>query len=356
MEWNISSGKKKIIKLAVSIIAVYIGFRYFLSLFLPFLLAYFIAWILRPFAGFLHRKLHIPLIVGGGIGLLFFLIGAGAGIYYLGKILIYQISEFFRNFPIYQSFLQTQIEGICYGCDKFFRLPDGTVLQTFNSGMELLGNHIKTNFLPAVTQQTIRFAGALAVTVGTILITLVAVLLWIKDMEEYKNGLKKSRFYPRVHKITQQLSDTGIAYLKTQLIVMSLIAVLCVIALLIIKNPYALLIGIAIAIFDAFPVLGSGLILVPWILFQLLAKNFFNAAVLGTLFICCQLIRELLEPKLLGGKLGIPPIFSMMAMYIGVQLFGVPGFFLGPLGFVIVRALNVESNKEEKKKEEKRKS
>ena len=121
---------------------------------------------------------------------------------------------------------------------------------------------------------------------------------------------------------------------------MGIIAALCSIALFLIGNPYTLIFGIAMALFDAFPVLGLGLILGPWILIELLTKDFFSAAVLGTLFVVCQLIREFLEPKLLGGKLGIPPIYSMIAMYLGVQLFGIWGFFLGPLGFVILRTIN----------------
>ena len=332
--------QKKILCWIISIAAVYLGFRYLLPLFIPFIFAYFIAWILRPFAAILHRYLHIPLMVGGAVGLLILLVGAGSGIYFLGQMFINQLSEFFKNFPIYQEYLQTQVEGICCGCDRFFRLPEGTIFETFSAGMESVGIQIREKFLPAMTRRTLKFAAGIAVAVGTIIITLTLVLLWIKDMEEYKKGLKRSEFYPEVHRITKQLSETGIAYLKTQLIIMGIIAALCSIALFLIGNPYTLIFGIAMALFDAFPVLGLGLILGPWILIELLTKDFFSAAVLGTLFVVCQLIREFLEPKLLGGKLGIPPIYSMIAMYLGVQLFGIWGFFLGPLGFVILRTIN----------------
>lgn len=332
--------QKKVLCWIVSVAAVYLGFQYLLPLFLPFLFAYFIAWILRPFAALLQRRLHLPLMVGGGIGLLALLLGAGSGIYFLGRMFVTQLSEFFKNFPVYQSYLQNQVEGICCGCDRFFRLPEGTIFQTFSTGMESIGVQIREKLLPAMTKRTLKFAADMAVFAGTVVITLTSVLLWIKDMEEYKRGLKRSEFYPEVHRITKQLSETGIAYLKTQLIVMGIIAALCSAALFLIKNPYALILGTAIAVFDAFPILGLGLILVPWILIELLTKDFFSAAVLGTLFVLCQMVRELLEPKLLGGKLGIPPIYSMIAMYLGVQLFGIWGFFLGPVGYVILRTIN----------------
>lgn len=336
---RLTKRQKKLVRCTSTILVIYFGFKYLLPLFLPFLLAYFIAWILRPFAAFLHKRLHLPLMAGGGLGLLLLLAGAGSGIYFLGRLFLNQMVGFFQNFPIYQTYIQTQVEGLCGGCDRLFRLPAGTAFRTFSAGMESIGARIRDEFLPAVTQRTIQFAAGVAIAAGTVLITLTAVLLWIKDMEDYKEGLKRSDFYPEVHRITKQLSETGVAYLKTQLIIIGMIAALCSIALFIIGNPYALLVGTAIALFDAFPILGLGLILVPWIIIELLAKNFFHAAVLGTLFVVCQLIRELLEPKLLGGKIGISPIYSMMAMYVGLQLFGITGFFLGPLGLVILQAI-----------------
>ena len=64
-----------------------------------------------------------------------------------------------------------------------------------------------------------------------------------------------------------------------------------------------------------------------------------DGAVLLTLFGICQFMREYLEPKLLGGKMGIKPVQSLMAIYIGYELFGVLGLFLGPFGLVLIKSM-----------------
>lgn len=344
-----SDKQKRVIKFMITIAAVYLSFKYLLPLFLPFLIAYFIAWILRPFAGWLNRKFRIPLFIGGGVGIVLLLTLFGTAIFFISKLLFEQLTLFLKNIPVYVSYLENKLGGICDGCDTLFGFDDGTVLDYMMKGVESLYDKIQSEMLPAITGKTFQILIGMAVFGGILIIVVVAALLWIKDMHEYKAGLRKSEFYPEVHKITKKLSETGIAYIKMQSIVIGMIAVLCVIALFIIGNPYALIIGIGIAVFDAFPVLGSGMILIPWAVILLIGKNFFAGAVLITLYVLCQIVREILEPKLLGDKLGISPIISLMSMYVGVRLFGVFGFFLGPLAIVIVRTVNYEGKKEEVK-------
>ena len=139
--------------------------------------------------------------------------------------------------------------------------------------------------------------------------------------------------------VKKELSGAGIAYVKTQVILILLVSITCTIGLFFIKNPYALLFGLAIGIFDAFPVLGSGLILIPWAVISFIRGRVVAGAVLLTLYGICQFLREYLEPKLLGGKMGISPVHSLMSVYIGYELFGFLGLFLGPFGLVLVKSL-----------------
>ena len=139
--------------------------------------------------------------------------------------------------------------------------------------------------------------------------------------------------------VKKELSGAGIAYIKTQTILILLVSTVCSLGLFLLGNPYALLFGVAIGIFDAFPVLGSGLILIPWAAISFLKGDAFAGAVLLTLYGLCQFFREYLEPKLLGGKMGIRPIHSLMSVFIGYELFGIVGLFLGPFGLVLIKCL-----------------
>ena len=69
---------------------------------------------------------------------------------------------------------------------------------------------------------------------------------------------------------------------------------------------------------------------------MLLNGDIFGAAVLLTTYLVCQIIREVIEPKLIGNRIGIKPLYTLMAMYIGLKLFGIAGFILGPVGLVII--------------------
>ena len=104
-----------------------------------------------------------------------------------------------------------------------------------------------------------------------------------------------------------------------------------------INNPYAILIGILIAIIDAFPIVGSGIVLIPWAIIYALRGDFVSAAVLVAAYLLCMLIREILEPKIMGQQTGLRPIYTFISFFIGIQVFGILGVMLGPIGIVIIK-------------------
>jgi len=324
-------------------IGVYFGFEYILPLFTPFILAYFIAWLLLPIVRFLNHKLRIPKVIGGIISL--GLLGTIVVwiVNYLGNILIKQVAILLQNMPIYLSILASRVDSFCCGCDKFFGIELGSARGIVDSNMESMLYTVKKDIMPAITSQSFNIIVGIVGVVGIILIIIVSTILFIKDDVENRKSFQNTVFYSDIHLVTSKLSETGMAYLRTQAIMMVFITILCTVGLLLIKNKYALLIGIGIGIFDAFPILGSGLILVPWTIISLLNQDLFSAAVLLTLYLGCQLIRQFLEPKLLGNRIGIKPIFTLMSMYVGFRIFGFSGFLLGPLGLVIITTIVKES-------------
>jgi predicted PurR-regulated permease PerM len=109
--------------------------------------------------------------------------------------------------------------------------------------------------------------------------------------------------------------------------------------------------GIFIAILDALPIIGSGMILIPWSIIMLINGNIFAAAILITVYLLCQIIREIVEPKLIGNRIGIRPLYTLMSMYVGLKLFGIAGFILGPVGLIIIIAI-IKSLNEKKENDQ----
>lgn len=130
-------------------------------------------------------------------------------------------------------------------------------------------------------------------------------------------------------------------YLKAQLIILSVISLLLVLSfyLLGISDPIAK--GIMIGVLDALPFIGTGLILFPWSVIDLIQGNYLSGIAKVLLFIICAILRDVLEPKLMGRKIGVLPILLIMSVYIGARALGIFGIVIGPILLLIV----VEANK-----------
>jgi len=352
---------KKLVRLAIIVGIVYLGFRFLLPLFFPFILAYVIAIILRKPVRFLWRRLGIKPAIGGAILLVIFILVAGGGIAYAVKLLLQQFVSFVGNYEIYTAEWDGYLERACFYFDSLFRLDKGRTFSVLSDGLDGIALFFQKELIPFLTRNSVKAAVSVTELVAALVVIFVAVLLYLGDMvgtapkqsmagkrkkEQRKgkteNGQESLLFCfmgKEWRQVKRELSGAGIAYVKTQAILILLVSITCSLGLFLINNPYALLFGVAIGIFDAFPVLGSGLILVPWAVISFVRGKAFAGAVLLTLYGICQFMREYLEPKLLGGKMGIRPVQSLMAVYIGYELFGVSGLFLGPFGLVLIKSL-----------------
>ncbi len=320
-------------------IAVYLIFKYLLPLFAPFVVAGLLAWLIKPTTFFLKKYIKLPYMIGGLLSLVVFVASFSTIMFFFGRLLLEQGIRFIGQIPFYLETLAEKVQGVCKICDSILGMTAGSAQLAVNNGIEAFMNYASNELIPKFTGQTVVFAIAAAGVIGIIFITLIAALLIVREMGEYKDGKRESGFYPWVKKLSRKLSDAGAAYMRVQLIVMLIIAAICSIGLYIMGNAYALLVGITIALIDALPVLGSGMILVPWTIISLLTHDYKSAIILTIIFILCQITRELLEPKLLGNKMGLRPIYALMAMFVGYKLFGLFGFLLGPYGLILIRTI-----------------
>lgn len=337
----------KIYKIIGVTAGVYLAFRYALPLFAPFVAAYLLAGAVRPVVTFLKRKLHIPVSVSGSLVLLLLVAVIGTGLIFLGKLLVEQIAGFIENYGGYRDAAMGAAKQFCSRVDGWLSLKAGTAEEMMRTGLARVGKTVDEDVLPKLSKQSVEALGAFAYGIAGIIIAFVAAVLLLGEKEKYAKSYRRSPFYAEVKQVLGRLSEAGVAYLKTQCILMLLVGLVCTVGFLFVKRDYALLLGIGVAIFDAFPVLGSGLILVPWAVVCLLQGRYVQVAILGLMYLLCVLVREGLEPKLLGNRIGIPPLYTLMAVYVGVELFGFWGVILGPFGLVIIRAvLNTEKEEQ----------
>ena len=149
-----------------------------------------------------------------------------------------------------------------------------------------------------------------------------------------------------IREITKNLGG----YLKAQMILILVSFVISVIGLYIFKFvgmnvKYPLLIALAIGFVDALPILGSGSVMVPWAIISALNGDLRLGVAILILWIIMSLVRQFLEPKVVSGKIGIHPIFTLIAMYTGFKVMGVMGMLVGPIVLIIIKSIfgNVEN-------------
>lgn len=311
---------------------VYLSFYYLLPLVVPFVFAFVFAKMIRPIAGRLHKVSHINEKVCSVILVVLFLGAIGCFLFYIGYICIGQITDVLKNAPVYMGNCARLCRRACTGVDNLLGLRAGDTFVWVEGCVTNMDSRISQVYIPKITGYIPEMILALGQWGAGFVVFIMSTLLISFDGES-------SRRYRSLMPYINQLKVTGFAYMKAQGIIIFIVAAVSVAGLFIMGNPYAILLGIIIGVVDAFPILGSGSIFVPWAVVELIQKNFYQAAVLLTLYVITMLIREILEPRLMGKEMGLKPLYVLMSVYVGIKLFGLGGIILGPIGLTILKTV-----------------
>lgn len=325
--------------LLVSALFLYLCFRWLLPIALPFLVAWLLAALLHRPVCYLKRKLRVPRTLSSLVGLLLLLSLLGTAGFFLFRALFTQLMALVREFPTWETSFSMYYQSFCQGCDRFLRLETGASRIFLDSQLDRLFAGLQASVLPSLTEQSLRFAIGTVQAFALLVIVLVVAVLLVRDLDEYRTRLRASSVAPVLLPILSRLRYSAISYLRTQGIILLITFVLCTLGLFLIGNPYALLLGLVIALLDALPVLGSGMVLLPWSALLFFQRHYSSGGILLGVFLLCAFLRQFLEPKLLGKGIGIRPLPTLLSMYLGIRLFGVAGFLLGPVGLIILKTV-----------------
>lgn len=175
------------------------------------------------------------------------------------------------------------------------------------------------------------YAKGLVKLVAVVVVIMAITVLLAKDYDKIREQLVKNPFYSNIRRLKEKVFYATFVYIRAQLIIIVIIAAACSLVFFLMGIDHAFLLGTGIGVLDALPFIGTGSVLVPWVIIKLFQGEILWAAVLGSLYLVCSFIREFLEPKLIGTRLGILPVYIVCAVYAGLVLYGVLGVVLGPL-------------------------
>ena len=327
---------KKGILLAGIGLGIFLGFRYLLPLVIPFLIAFILAGVLRPVVDGLIRLIHCSEMIAS---VLVLVLVAGAG-WLVSRCLLNGIWRQMENLVTYLPFYREQfLAGLnvcCNYIDTGFHLKSGDSLLYATETLAGIFSDFQTTLLPRVTNGTVNILKQAGSAILLLFIMVYSMLCMLKNYPRLLKGGAVGRWLQKIWGRTARLL---ILYIKAEGSIVLIQAGICSLGLWILGNPYFLLLGAFIAIVDALPVLGSGTVLIPWGLLRLLTGDVKMGIGVLLLYLLCTVNRQLLAPRLIGRHLGMSTLLTLFLMYVGYKLFGILGFLLGPVGFILGREI-----------------
>lgn len=323
----------------IALIVEYFVFRFLFSWTAPVLVALLVGNLLRPFIRFLRHTCHLPRSISVFLPIMLFFVGIVWIIYYFGGMFCGQLIVFLKKIPYYQELLNGGLGRACNWCDSVLLVEEGTVFSYVSLRLNKIFSWISSEKVPDFTITAFQMIKKTLGLAGTFGVVIIVTCMFVKDREELQEKYRNSFFYDEIQRLLTPITKVGAAYIKAQGIILSLVSITCIAGFRFAGSSYALLFGICVAIFDAFPMVGSGLILIPFAVVALIRKNLVAAAIYGTTYLLCQCIRQFLEPKLIGDKIGICPFYIMLSVYFGLKCFGLWGVILGPICLVLTKSV-----------------
>ncbi|MCL2235996.1 MAG: sporulation integral membrane protein YtvI [Defluviitaleaceae bacterium] len=317
--------------LLLLVVAVVFAIVFLMGYVAPFVAGFVISLILSPLVDLFHRKWRI----NGGISAAVLILLTIGAIFALGGWLISRLvaeaGALAHSIPEYIASAQASVQNLMDGWG--FNVDVEAAFAGLLSFATTLLQSVVTggNLLTGIPTAILR-----------VLLAIISAFFFIKDkhiIRERVIALFPERIKARGRKVRQSLLYALGGYARGQGIIMSVVATICVAGLFIIGSPYALFVGIGIAIFDVIPIFGSGGIIIPWAIYSFINGNTTFAIGLLAIWGLVFLTRQLLEPRVVGNRIGIHPIILLASIYVGITVLGPVGILAGPFVTLFIKAV-----------------
>jgi sporulation integral membrane protein YtvI len=334
---------------AMFLALVYICLKYLAVWLLPFIIAAVIAAILQRPINWILRHSRINRKVVAPVVTLFMLLLVTTLIVLLGSKLISGAIEFVAILPTW--FQQTAPLVI----DAFNEALEGLLVRApveWESVMREMFTNITMDiqgWLLSFSTRILGWAANLATRLPSLLIgfliTLVATFFMTSDFNKIKQFMKKQipeKYKAMVSGAWSSFWITFIKMIQSYLLIMCITYVELTIGLALLRVQYPYIIAALIALVDILPVVGTGTILIPWSALALLTGNLWFGFGLLLIYAFITIVRNIIEPRIIGKRIGLYPLVTLMAMFLGLKLLGLFGMFLFPLMLILLKKMQAE--------------
>ena len=337
---------KVIVSLTFSLLATILFVVFGLKLmrfFMPFVLGWILAWIANPMVCWLEKHVKIVKKLGSAI-IIILVLGSVVGLLYLAiSKLVQEVVSLIQNAPaLYLSLEQetTQLGNKFAGISKLlpeqFRNELGNV---FAGLKDSIGEWIGTLSAP-----TVEAAGQIAKKVPSVfigsIVMIVSAYFFVADRENVLAWAKKVAPEAIESRMTMVMDTLRVAvggYFKAQFQIMAVLTSILLAGFWILGIEYAILLAILIAFLDFLPFFGTAVTLLPWAAYAVIDGQYKVAIGLVILYVVTQVTRQLIQPKLVGDRVGLKPLPTLFFLYLGYKVGSVLGLiFAVPVGMILI--------------------
>ena len=323
-----------------------VTFLFFKCLFFivwPFVLAYVIALAIEKPVRWLSRRLWGKRTLAATVMVTIITVIFVTALGYLVYMGVTEIKAFVKNFDYYMIMVRQQCARICLNMDGWMGLKSGCCLDVAEKCITAIENGLLSDGGAQIANKVMKISmplvASIAIVIGAIIVCIMSVVYLSNVLDKIRMWRERTVFAREVGVVTDALKQLMNVYFRIQVIIMGVNSALCIVGLMIIGNPYAIVIGLLIGLVDALPIFGTGTVLIPWAILMILCKKYMVAAVLISLYVVTYFIREIMESKCMGDRMGIAPFTMLVVIFVGFMVYGVMGFILGPISYVIIKAL-----------------
>ncbi|WP_308638692.1 sporulation integral membrane protein YtvI [Paenibacillus silvisoli] len=354
MDRNIWKRVWRTVLIIGGLIGVVLALIYVTPLVYPFLLGWLLAYAINPIVNLLQRRLKVPRWLGVSITLLLFVIAMTTIVSALVTRIVVEIIHLSKTLSTSIDWWRDQFESIVASphvqnlIEKLnaFYQENPDYQETINSRITDTANLLaqkSTNIITYLLNSIVNIITWLPNFATIMIVVLLAAFFISKDWQ--KHVVRLTQWFPAgIRKSTSvvwaDLQKALFGYLRAQFIMISITAIVVTIGLLILRVEYAVTIGMLIGLVDLLPYLGVGAAMVPWIAYTFIYGDMSLGIGLSILYGVILVARQMIEPKVLASSVGLEALPTLIAMFVGLKLFGVLGLIIGPVSLIILTAIH----------------
>ena len=331
----------------VMVVLAMFGIRYLLPIVMPFVIAFVIAYFLQRPVNFLEEKFGLPHKPMALLAVLMFYAIVGTLISLLGVKIVSGLISLVSKLPtFYITHVYPFFVDILHSLERVMiraglgelNVASGSTGQIIQSLSEMVSD------LPG---KVIGFATDFAVSVPGMFVDIVVMIIctfFITMDYRRLTGFCMRQLDENSKKVFLEIKEYVVGTLLVCILsyglIMSITFVELSIAFSVIDMNQAILVAACIAVFDILPVLGTGGVMIPWALLTAVYGNYPLALELFLIYLAVTAVRNVIEPKIIGGQLGLHPVVTLVSMFVGVDFFGAIGLFGLPILLSLLGHLN----------------